>query len=302
MFRSMARWLAVGGAVVAAGSWLSRYLRPLQSTLTLNEAVVIITGASAGIGRAYAEAFAKRGARVVLAARRADLLEDLRLHIETYASDVLAIPTDVNSEDDLRRLVDQTMQHYGRIDILVNNAGADAGGQLYSISLDEIRTLVRTNLEAPMSLTHLVLPTMLAQRSGKIVNIASIAGRIAQAASTVYSSSKIGLMGFSDALRRELVGTGIDVITVLPTWTRTAMVTPEINKQVNFVDDPTAVAERTIEGMLMGESEIVFGGNIMKFGLFVERHFPALMDLYWRSELTPQYIEAMRSNSQIGRN
>jgi short-subunit dehydrogenase len=298
MICGILRWLTITSLISAGAAWLARYLRPMQSVVTLNGAVVVITGASSGIGRAYAEAFAKRGARLVLAARRSELLDEVRLAIEPYTADVITMLTDVTNVADLRRLFEQTMQHFGRIDVLINNAGYDVGGSLYSISLEDIRTMVRTNLEAPIALTQLMLPIMLAQRAGKIVNVSSIAGRIAQAGSTPYSSSKHGLMGFSDGLRRELFGTGVDVITVLPSWTRTDLVTPEIRERVGKIDEPAIIAERTIEGMLRGEHEIVFGDFLTRFGVFIERHCPALVDVYWRSELSPQYLETIRTSNK----
>ncbi|MCS6871752.1 MAG: SDR family NAD(P)-dependent oxidoreductase, partial [Anaerolineae bacterium] len=117
------RWFLLGSAASVAIYWLIRFLRPEHSPLVLNRAVVIITGASSGIGRAYALAFARRGARVVLAARRAALLEEVRAEIATYAADVLCVPTDVNDDAQLEHLVKTTLERYGRIDILVNNAG-----------------------------------------------------------------------------------------------------------------------------------------------------------------------------------
>jgi short-subunit dehydrogenase len=265
---------------------------------TIEGSVVIITGASSGIGRAYAVAFARRGARVVLAARRAELLEEVRQEIEPYAADVLVVPTDVTDADQLQALVNKTRGSFGRIDILVNNAGLPLGGPLHTNSPKAIRDTLNVNLTGAITLTSLCLPIMLAQRSGTIVNMASVAGGIGAPFYSVYGVTKHGLIAFSKTLRRELDGTGIGVVSVMPTWTATDMISPEAqNFMVDSsaqVDSPDFVAERTIEGLLRGEREIYFGGSKLRSGFWLERHLPALMDLYFRLTTTPENIALSR--------
>jgi short-subunit dehydrogenase len=289
------RLLALGGVAGASGYWLLRYLQPEDSPMVLNGSVVVITGASSGIGRALADAFARHGAKVVLAARRADVLETARKQIEPYATEVLAIPTDITDETNLRALVDQTLARFGRIDVLVNNAGAGVSGPLHTLNADDIRQGVRTNYEAAMLLTQIVLPTMLAQRSGKIVNIASLDGRVAVPAASIYGSSKHGLLAFSDALRRELFGTGVHVTSVLPSWTRTDMIPPDVQTALPHIDTPEFVAAQTIDGMLRNLDNVYFGGFTERLELWCERHFPRLMNLYYRMQMTPQYLDSSQS-------
>lgn len=293
---SRLRWLALGGLLGAGGYWLLRYLQPEESSLVLNGSVVVITGASSGIGRALADAFARRGAKVVLAARRTDMLETVRQQIEPYATDVVAIPTDVTDEASLRALVSQTMERFGRIDVLINNAGVLITGPLHTLTTDNIHQGVRTNYEAAILLTQLVLPTLLAQRSGKIINIASVNGRVPNPTSTIYGSSKHALLAFSDSLRRELFGTGVHVTSVLSRWTRTELVPPEILATVQDMDTPEFVAERTIDGALRNLDNVYFGTFMTRLGMWCERHMPRVMNLYWRMQMTPQYVERSRMN------
>jgi short-subunit dehydrogenase len=291
------RWLALGGVAGVGGYWLMRYLQPEQSPLVLNGSVVIVTGASSGIGRAYAESFARRGAKVVLVARRHALLDSVKQQIEPYATDVLMLPTDVMDEAALRNVVERTVERFGRIDVLINNAGVLTTGSLHTLSADAIRAMLRTNLEAAVLLTTLALPTLLAQRSGKIVNVASFGGRVALPGAVPYITSKHGLMGFSDSLRRELFGTGVDVTSVLPFWTRTEMVPADVQARLRQIDTPEFVAERTIDALLKAMPNVIFGGYEARIGLWTERHLPRLLNLYWRMQMTPKYLERNRTGT-----
>ncbi|PJF37145.1 MAG: oxidoreductase [Candidatus Thermofonsia Clade 1 bacterium] len=291
------RWFVLGSAASVAAYWLVRYLRPEHSPLVLKQAVVIITGASAGIGRAYALAFARRGARVVLAARRADLLEAVRAEIATYAADVLCVPTDVNDDAQLERLVRTTLERYGRIDILINNAGVVMQGMLHNHDPQRVRAMVNTNLAAAINLTRLCLPSMLAQRSGTILNISSVGGAVPNATTPAYTATKAGLNAFSSALRRQLEGTGVRVVTVLPAYTDTDMLSPVIQDYVRnlgfTVDTPYYVAEHTIDALLKGEQEIWFGGFTTRAVAWLERHVPFLSTLLQRWLITPEVIAMM---------
>ena len=142
---------------------------------------------------------------------------------------------------------------------------------------------------------------MLAQRSGRIVNVSSILGGNAIPFYSVYAVTKHGLIAFSKVLRRELDGTGIGVVTVVPSWTSTDMILPDAQKMMiesgTNVDSPDFVAERTIEGLLQGEREIYFGGPKLRAGFWFERHLPALMDIYYRLTTTPDHIAMSRGGN-----
>jgi short-subunit dehydrogenase len=294
----LSRWLLMGSAVSLAGWMLSRYSHSPISAVEVRDSVVLITGASSGIGRAFAIAFARRGAKVVLAARRVELLEAVREEILPFAADVLVVLTDVTDPLQLQALVEATLKQYNRIDVLINNAGVPSGGLLHTIPHKVIAQTVATNLTAAVTLTHMVLPTMLSQQSGWIINISSILGGIGFPFYSVYSTTKHGLVAFSNILRRELDGTGVGVISVMPSWTDTDMMAPDVQKSMNAagitIDTASHVAERTIEGMFDGKTDIYFGGLKMRMGFWLERHFPAMMDWYFRATMTPQHIAMSR--------
>ncbi len=177
---------------------------------------VIITGASSGIGVATARAFARAGDRVVLAARRADRLEALAAELP----ESLAVPTDLALPAEAARLAAAALEHYGAIDVLVNNAGLGRYDWLERLSDDDILSQVQINLVAPILLTRAVLPAMQRQGRGVIINICSVASRIATPTTSIYNATKFGLDGFTQAMRRELLSRGIHVCAIYPGPTR----------------------------------------------------------------------------------
>lgn len=174
--------------------------------------IVIVTGASSGIGEAIARLLSKRGAKVILAARRQNKLETLQKELEKS----IAIETDVTQEKSVKNLVAQTMQKFGRIDLLINNAGVLVHKPMAETTMEEIRAVMETNFFAAVSCTNIALPIMKKQKSGIIVNIASIAGRIGFPNLGYYGASKFALVGFSETLRQEVAHEGIHVLTVCP--------------------------------------------------------------------------------------
>ncbi|GGK38499.1 short-chain dehydrogenase [Deinococcus malanensis] len=182
--------------------------------------VVVLTGASSGIGRATARELASRGHTLVLAARRADQLMQLALELDASGKRVIAVPTDVTSPDARRYLIEVACGHFGRIDVLINNAGVTVEQGWWWDDPDPMRVL-RVNLEAPIELTRLALPDMRARGAGHIINIGSVAGRAAT--NGIYSASKFGLRGFSLGLRRELLGTGVNVSLIAPGFVQSEM-------------------------------------------------------------------------------
>ncbi len=173
---------------------------------------VIVTGASSGIGEATARAFARAGDRVVLAARRVDRLNQLAAELP----DSLVVAADLTNAGDVDRVAQLALSRYGTIDVLINNAGLGRYGWLERISEDDILAQIQVNLTAPILLTRAVLPAMQAQRRGVIINVCSVAGRIATPTTSVYNTTKFGLDGFSEALRREVGPQGIQVCVIYP--------------------------------------------------------------------------------------
>jgi len=194
---------------------------PEVSTGTLAGRVAIVTGASSGIGAATASEVARRGAKVVLAARRADQLEARLGLIEKAGGEAIVSPTDVADPSQVARLVDDAIQRFGRVDVLVNNAGAMWRKPLARTTAEELVHLVEVNLIGAMLMTRAVLPGMLERRQGAIISVGSLSGRVAM--EPLYSATKYGIRGFSLALRRQLDGTGVSVSLVSPGNIRTEM-------------------------------------------------------------------------------
>lgn len=178
--------------------------------------VVLITGASEGIGAACAAAFRARGARISVTARSAAKLA------EAAGPDGLAIPGDITDAAVRRAVVDGTIKRFGRIDVLVNNAGRGFYHPACQAPVEDAERLFALNVFAPLDLARLVVPRMREQGGGAIVNVSSIAGRIALPWMTIYSASKFALGALTDGLRLELAGTGIRTMTVCPGYVRTA--------------------------------------------------------------------------------
>ena len=186
-------------------------------SIRLKGKVVLITGASSGFGEDAARLFAAEGACVILAARRVERMQDEVARIQAAGGEAMATPVDVNNRADIDNMVRSVIESYQRIDILFNNAGfgrLDWFDQLDSKR--DIQTQINVNLTGLMEVTHAVLPHMLAQRSGHIINMASIAGWIAAPMYSVYAATKFGVRGFTDALRREVGTQGIFVSGVYP--------------------------------------------------------------------------------------
>lgn len=198
-------------------------LRNGSQASALADEVAIVTGASSGIGAATALELGRRGARVVLAARRAERLEANARAIREEGGEALAIPTDLADATDVQLLVDHVIASFGQVDVLVNNAGAGWSTAVASSAPNSLVGLVEVNLLGAMVLTAAVLPGMLARRHGVIIFVGSLSGRVAM--EPVYSATKYGIRGFSLGLRRQLAGTGVSVSLVSPGNIDTAMTT-----------------------------------------------------------------------------
>jgi short-subunit dehydrogenase len=181
--------------------------------------VAIVTGASSGIGEATAREFGREGAKVVIAARRVDKLQALAQEIYALGNGAgcLVVQADLSKLEDIQTLIDQTLSKFGRIDILVNNAGFGRLDWLEKLDpIKDIQAQIDVNVMGVIQTTRLVLPVMIKQRSGSIINMGSMAGLVGTPTYTIYAASKHAVHGFSEALRREVKPWGIDVSMIYP--------------------------------------------------------------------------------------
>lgn len=201
--------------------------------------VVIITGASAGIGHATALAFARQGARLVLAARRRDRLAALASQLANAGAKVIYHDFDITQEDGRRRLVTKALEEFGRIDVLINNAGFGYRSPVEVTPISEIRANFETNVFAPIALTQLVIPVMRKQRQGCVVNVSSVAGKIARPLSSIYDATKHAIEAFSDGLRGELAPFGIRLLVVEPGFVETEFTDVATRASLQYYENQT---------------------------------------------------------------
>ncbi|GAB4017993.1 oxidoreductase [Spirosoma koreense] len=180
--------------------------------------VWFITGSSRGLGRSLTEAVLAKGDKVVATARQPKQLAELD---QKYPDQIYSIQLDVTDRDQIRSAVEEAIERFGRIDVLVNNAGFGITGAAEAFTNEQVRSQLETNLYAPIELTRAVLPYMRRQRSGRILQISSVGGRVGGPGLTMYQAAKFGLGGFTEALSREIAPLGIRVTSVEPGGFRT---------------------------------------------------------------------------------
>jgi short-subunit dehydrogenase len=188
---------------------------------SLREKVVVVTGASAGIGRECARLFAEAGAHVVVAARRADRLVELQRAIEQGGGRCLAVPTDVADRAQVQRLLDATLEHFGRVDVWVNNAGYGLVGSVEQTTEDDMRRIWQVNYMGVFHGCHAALEQMRRQNSGHIINVSTMVARFGLPLNAAYCATKFAVNGLTEALALELEGTGIYASIVMPGITET---------------------------------------------------------------------------------
>ena len=184
--------------------------------------VVLITGASSGIGEASAIALAREGARLAIAARRRDRLEALSARISQNGGTAQVLETDITDDDQAREAVERTLAEHGRLDVLINNAGLMLLGRIEGADVSQWRRMLDLNVAALMTLTHAALPHLLVaaeqdpRHVADIVNVSSVAGRVARQGSGAYNASKWAVNAFSEALRQEVTGRHVRVGLIEP--------------------------------------------------------------------------------------
>jgi 3-oxoacyl-[acyl-carrier protein] reductase len=197
---------------------------------TVKGRIALVTGASQGIGRACALALAQAGAKLALAARNTQKLQDVAAEIAADGGEAEIFTLDVAQEESIKTGSKSILDRFGKVEILVNNAGITRDGLLLRMKRNDWDDVLSTNLTGTFLLTQAILPPMLKNRWGRIINVSSIVGRTGQAGQTNYAASKAGLIGFTKSLARELASRGITANAVTPGYIETAM-TAVLNEQ-----------------------------------------------------------------------
>lgn len=200
--------------------------------------VIIITGASSGIGKALARQCAAQGASVVLAARRKERLDQIAAEIREDGGNAFAVTTDVSKESDVKHMVDATMKRFGRVDVLVNNAAYGLLARAEDTTREELHSLFDVNLFGLYNTYRAVMPVMKQQASGHIINISSIAGFVPMPSNSAYCATKAGVNLFTDALRMELAPYNIRISLICPGPVKTEFQETLVNK----IDGPASIS------------------------------------------------------------
>jgi short-subunit dehydrogenase len=214
--------------------------------MRLKDAVVVVTGASAGIGEATALAFARRGSKVVVAARRKERLDALVDRIRREGGVAMAVRCDVGEPAHLASLCAVVQEAFGRCDALINNAGIPGGGDFLNLTPDQIERIVRVNVLGVMFGTHAFLPGMVRRGCGHVVNVASLAGRFATPGTAVYSATKHAVVAFSESLAYDVGPRGILITSVNPGLVSTEGF-PQDHLPKRIVMQPDRVAEAIVK-------------------------------------------------------
>ena len=247
--------------------------------------VVIITGASSGIGRALAKEFFSRGASLALGARRIDKLEELKSELQN--PDLLCVETDVALEADCKRLIELTIEKYGRIDILINNAGISMRALFNDMNLEVMHRIMNVNFYGTVYCTKFALPYLL-ETKGSLVGVISIAGYVGLPGRTAYSASKFAVRGFLDTIRIEHLHNGLHVLVAAPGFTASEV------RKVALTADGTVQGEspRNEAKMMSAEKcayhiaeavrkrkrELILTFIEGKLTVFLGKLFPSLLD------------------------
>ena len=259
----------------------------------LEESVAVVTGAATGIGRALAARLAREGARLCLADINEGGLEEVSRGLRVGGAEVSAHVLDVGDSAQVEALSRAVFERYGRVDLLFNNAGVTLIGDVEEVSLDDIEWLMRINFWGVVHGVKHFLPLLKRRKRSYIVNMSSVFGIIAPPGQAAYSASKFAVRGFTESLRHELAGTGVQVCSVHPGGIRTGIATsgrlgkhaaPERRERdcAKFarlaVTTPEDAADRIVRGVLRGETRILVGRDAAQIEL-IQRLLPVR---YWR--------------------
>jgi short-subunit dehydrogenase len=239
--------------------------------------VVLITGASSGIGKQTAIEFAKLGSSVILVARGKNKLEQVENELKQFNVNTLVCTCDVSKKDQVEKMSKIVLEKFNSIDILVNNAGFAIYGSVYDLSINDIESQMETNYFGMIYCTKNFLPLMLEKKSGHIVNVASVAASFGLPGIASYCASKFAMLGFSEGLKHELSGTGVGITVVSPIMVKTDFFDhPSFEKMPKY--SPTSLNSKTVAKAIVKASnssrfEIIIP-SIVRIAVWLKHTFP----------------------------
>jgi short-subunit dehydrogenase len=243
--------------------------------------VVVITGASSGIGEESAVEFAKQKSKIVLVSRNKQNLEVVAEKIRKYDSEILVYSCDVSQKDQVEKMGRDILEKFGRIDILVNNAGFGIYSPIHESKIEEIESQMATNYFGMVYCTKVFLPKMLEQKSGHIVNVASVAASFGIPGIAPYCASKFAMLGFSESLYHELKGTGVGVTVVSPIMVRTNFLKHQsfksFPKYSSMSLSSSAVAKAVVRASSSPRLEIIVP-SFVRVAVWFKQTFPYLIN------------------------
>jgi len=251
---------------------------------TISGKVVIVTGASSGIGRATALRLARERANLVLVARREKLLLSLAEDVQSAGGSALVLALDLRERDNIKKMIHSAQDRFGRIDVLINNAAFGFYGSVENTPADVVREIFDLNFDAPLLACQLAIPIMRAQGEGHIINISSVAGRRGLPLSGIYCATKFAMQGISEALRVEMQNSGIQVSIINPTATQTEFGAnvrygdvQQKFKHMGHIQPADAVAAAIVRCIKEPKAE-VYPYRLSRFLVWVNAVAPTLVD------------------------
>jgi dehydrogenase/reductase SDR family protein 7B len=247
--------------------------------------VVWVTGASSGIGLAYASFVNKLGAKVILSARRKEVLEEVKNNF-THPENAYVLPLDLEDYSNVNEITLEAINAFGRVDILINNGGLSQRANVLDTEMKVVEKLMKVNFLGTVALTKAILPHMIKNKSGQIAVVSSVVGKFGTPRRSSYAATKHALHGYFDALRAEMFEHGIDVTIICPGYVTTNISKNALtadgsaqNKMDNATEkgiDPIVFADRMASAIAQKKEEVYITGAKERFGLFMKRFFPSI--------------------------